>query len=225
MPATILFLEKPRFSVICKASRVIKSGQLVSGDNYMFTETEDGMALACLSDGMGSGYNANRESETVIELMERFIDAGFSKETAVKMINSTMVLTDGEPSCSTLDICSIDLYEGSCEFIKMGAAVSFLKREHFVECISSDNLPTGVMSNLDCNSYKIDLYDGDFIIMVSDGIIESLNGNEVLENIISAQNSVNPNEIANNILGSCLKACAYDPEDDMTVLVMGVWEK
>lgn len=225
VPATVLFVEKPKFSVICKAARVIKPGQSVSGDNYMFMETEDGQAIACISDGMGSGLTANKESETVVELMERFIEAGFSKETAVKMINSTMVLTDGEPSCSTVDICSIDLYEGTCDFIKLGAVSSFLKREHFVECISSSTIPVGVLKDPEYENNKRELYDGDFIIMVSDGIIEALGEQEKLVYLIRKQESVNPMEIANNILAGCLNSCSYNPSDDMTVLVVGVWKK
>lgn len=225
VPSTLVFVEKPEYSVICKAARVIKPGQSVSGDNYMYMETEDGQAFACISDGMGSGFTANKESETVVELMERFIDAGFSKETAVKMINSTMVLTDGEPSCSTVDICSVNLYEGYCDFIKLGAAPSFVKRDYEVECISSDTVPVGVLSSPKYMDNRIDVYDGDFIIMVSDGILDALVTRTRLEYLIRKQESVNPSEIANNILAGALSACGYNPADDMTVLVMGVWKQ
>lgn len=224
IPATILFVDKPVFTCMCKAARVIKPGQSVSGDNYMFTESNDGQAFACISDGMGSGVSANRESETVVELMERFIDAGFSKETAVKMINSTMVLTDGEPSCSTVDICSVNLYEGYCDFIKLGAAPSFIKRDYVVDCIESDMVPVGVLSSPDYGTKRIDVEDGDFIIMVSDGILEALVTRTRLEYLIRKQESVNPSEIANNILAGALSACGYNPEDDMTVLVIGIWK-
>lgn len=225
MPSTILFVERPQYSCICKAARVIKPGQSVSGDNYMFMETSDGQAFACISDGMGSGFSANKESETVVELMERFIEAGFSKETAVKMINSTMVLTDGEPSCSTVDICSVNLYEGYCDFIKLGAAPSFLKRDYVVDCIQSNTVPVGVLSSPEYAGNRIEVDDGDFIIMVSDGILEALVTKTRLEYLIRKQESVNPSEIANNILAGALAACGYNPEDDMTVLVIGVWKQ
>ena len=224
-PATVLFIEEPEYSVICKSARVIKPGQSVSGDNYMFLETDDGQAIVCISDGMGSGVTASHESETVIELMERFIEAGFSKETAIKMINSTMVLTDGEPACSTVDICSIDLYSGNCDFIKLGAAASFLKRDDVVERITSSSIPAGVMQSPEYEKSGRTLLDGDFIIMVSDGVIDAVYSTDALENIIKIQKSLNPMEIANNILAAALKECGYNPEDDMTVLVLGIWKK
>jgi len=46
----------------------------------------------CLSDGMGSGMEACRESEKVVELLEQFMESGFSQETAAKMVNSALVL-------------------------------------------------------------------------------------------------------------------------------------
>ena len=50
-------------------------------------ELDDGRYNVCLSDGMGSGNDARRESETVVDLMEKFMEAGFKKETAVKLMN------------------------------------------------------------------------------------------------------------------------------------------
>ena len=224
-PASVLFIEEPQYAVICKSARVIKPGQSVSGDNYMFLETDEGQAFICLSDGMGSGVSASHESETVIDLMERFIEAGFSKETAVKMINSTMVLTDGEPACSTVDICSIDLYDGKCDFIKLGAAASFLKREHTVERITASSIPAGVLQSPEYETTDMTVTDGDFIIMVSDGLTDLGYSTDALENLIKAQDSPNPMEIANNILAGALRNCGYNPQDDMTVLVLGIWKK
>ena len=51
-----------------------------------------GRFVMCLSDGMGSGMEACKESETVVELLEQFMESGFSQETAAKMVNSALVL-------------------------------------------------------------------------------------------------------------------------------------
>lgn len=40
------------------------------------------------SDGMGSGMDACRESEIVVELLEQFMESGFSQEAAARMVNS-----------------------------------------------------------------------------------------------------------------------------------------
>ena len=41
---------------------------------------------------MGSGEAASRESEMVVELIEKLMEAGFARETAIRMMNSAMVL-------------------------------------------------------------------------------------------------------------------------------------
>ena len=44
----------------------------------------------CLSDGMGSGMDACRESEIVVELLEQFLESGFTQEAAARMVNSAL---------------------------------------------------------------------------------------------------------------------------------------
>ena len=87
----------------------------VSGDNYICRQEEDGRFFLCLSDGMGSGIEAFKESEIVVELLEQFLESGFSQETAARMVNSALLLKGREGMFSTVDICAVDLYTGICE--------------------------------------------------------------------------------------------------------------
>ena len=69
--------------------------------------------------------------------------------------------------------------------------------------------------------------DGDYIIMVADGVIDSLEveGNaEIFQDMISKITAQNPKEIANNILNYAIHAGKGSIKDDMTVLVIGLWE-
>ncbi len=226
--ATVAFVEDTAYRVLHGVAKAVKPGQQVSGDNFSFVRTDEGQAVACLSDGMGYGVRACRESQTVVELLERFLEAGFPKETALKMINSTMVLADGEPNCSTIDVCAVDLYDGVCEFLKLGAAASYIRRDHWVELIQSTSLPAGVFHQAEYDRSSKKLFDGDFVILVSDGLIDALSDggeDDRMESVILDQKSANPKEIANGILGEALEKCNYDPADDMTVLVLGIWKK
>mgnify|MGYP000193466977 CR=1 FL=1 len=71
---------------------------------------------------------ACKESETVVELLEQFMESGFSQETAAKMVNSALVLKGQDGMFSTVDICAVDLYTGICNFLKAGAASTFYKK-------------------------------------------------------------------------------------------------
>ena len=97
-------------------ARLVKEGASVSGDNFSFQELVDGEFVMSLSDGMGSGSRACKESEMVIELIEKFLEAGFSKETAIRMMNSAMVIRGEDDLFSTVDISALNLYDGNCTF-------------------------------------------------------------------------------------------------------------
>ena len=164
-------------------------------------------------------------SEMVIDLLEQFLEAGFSKETAVRMINSALIVRSDAQVFSTIDISSLDLYTGICEFLKVGASTTFIRRENWVETISSTSLPAGVFHKLepDCPSRK--LYDGDMVIMVTDGVLDALpaaHQEKLMKDIILEHDTGNPSELVAYILARVRQYREKEPADDMTVLVMGL---
>lgn len=224
--STIYFVAEPAFAMLNGVAKVTKEGELVSGDNFAMFRKENGQMIMSLSDGMGSGVGACQESETVIELLEQFLGAGFGKETAVRMIHSTMLLQNTNQIFSTVDLCMVDLYNGECELLKIGASTTFLRRQDWVESITSTSLPIGVLQTLDYESTKKQLEPGDFIIMVSDGVLDALpakGGEDILKEVILEQQTNNAQEMAKAILQRVLLYQHCKAIDDMTVLVGGLW--
>lgn len=221
------FLEEPAYFAFMGTAKAVKENETVSGDNFCQFETERNGMTIMLSDGMGSGEKACADSLRVLDLMERLLSAGFSGETAVQMVNTSLSVGGGENNMSTLDVCNIDLHEGVVELTKVGAASTFIKRDNLVEQISSRNLPLGVFGRLEPEVTKRKIMDGDYIIMVSDGILDGLSqgiGEEILPEIISRTNLENPKEMAAYILNYVIRTCKGVIRDDMTVIVVGVWE-
>ena len=221
------FLEEPAYFAFMGTAKAVKENESVSGDNFCQFETERGGMTVMLSDGMGSGEKACADSHRVLDLMERFLSAGFSGDTAVRMVNTSLSMGGGENNMSTLDVCNIDLHKGVVELTKVGAASTFIKRANLVEQISSRNLPLGVFGKLEPEVTRRKIMDGDYIIMVSDGILDGLSqgiGEEVLPEIISHINLENPKEMAAYILNYVIRTCKGVIRDDMTVIVVGVWE-
>lgn len=226
--SSVIFVEDTNFKVLYGIAKVNRKNERISGDNYSLTHTQEGHLYMCLSDGMGTGILAHNESEIVIELLEQFLEAGFCKETAIKMINSTLVMRNENQVFSTIDISEIDLYSGVCEFLKIGASTTFVKRDGWVESIQSTNLPAGMLLDVELDSSIKKLYSGDFIIMVTDGVLDAIgeeNGEKILGDIIMNIETKNPKELANRILQEALYFCDGQVEDDMTVFVAGIWEK
>lgn len=226
--ASYQYVEEPRFHVLTGVAKAVKETESISGDNYSFMEVKEGGLTAVLSDGMGSGEKACRDSEFVVDFVEKFLEVGFSKETAVQMINGALIAGGESQNMSTLDICQMDLYTGVCEFIKIGSAPSYIKRENLIEQVSARNLPLGVFYEMDMEVTRRRLVDGDYVIMLSDGILDALSqgiGEEMLPEILGRIDLKNPSEIANYILNFCLGQSKGKVRDDMTVMVTGIWDE
>ncbi len=224
----LTFEEDTLFHVLQGVARLTKDHAQVSGDSFSFLELEGGECVMALSDGMGSGINACKESEMVIELIEKFLESGFQKETAIRMMNSAMVIQGEDGIFSTVDLASMDLYTGTCEFYKIGAAAAFIKHGEEVECISSASLPAGIFHQIEIEKSSRQLEDGDFVVLLSDGVLDYLRvpmPEETMREILETIECNNPGQMAKQILERILLFTAGKVPDDMTVLVTGIWEK
>ncbi len=224
----ICFVEDTNFKVLTGVAKTPKTSETVSGDNFSVLTLSGGEFIITLSDGMGAGEQACVESQSVIELMERFIEAGFREESAIKLINSVLVLRADQQICSTIDMSVIDLYSGMCDFIKIGAATTFIKRKDWVEEITSTTMPIGVLNDVDMDGVSKKLYDGDYIIMLSDGVLDCIKEPEkekYVSKLISQMKVSTPQEIADQLLQQALVQNDYIAIDDMIVLVAGIWKK
>ena len=223
--ALISFEEEPKYKTLHGVARLAKDGAQISGDNFSFLDLEGGQSILTLSDGMGSGIRACKESETVIELIEKFLETGFQKETAIRMMNSAMVMHGEDGMYSTVDMAAIDLYSGSCEFLKIGGVTTFIKRGEQVETVSSASLPAGVFSQVEIEKSRRQLADGDFVVLVSDGVLDYLHvpdPEETVKEILETIQINNPGQLAKHILERILLFTGGKAEDDMTVLTAGV---
>lgn len=222
------FVRDTDFKTLTGLARVAKSGERVSGDNFSFMELSTGELVMVLSDGMGSGDRACRDSENLVEVLESLIEAGFQKESAIRLMNTLFVMSYEGKKFTTLDMTAIDLYSGKCEIVKNGAAATFIKRADGVETIFARTLPVGIYMEAVPESIETQLSDGDIVVMVSDGIIDAFPGEDkefYVENILQNIDSNNPSDVANTVLMQALSRNAREASDDMSVLVAGVWKK
>ena len=142
------------------------------------------------------------------------------------MINTTLVMGREEIHFSTVDLSMFDLYTGECRLIKAGASSTFIKKGNKVERISSSSLPIGVMHSIEIESVQRTLKDGDFVVMITDGVLDALPVGEqdlLMETIIGGTTGGNPKELAHHILEQVLNWTGEEPMDDMTVLAVGIW--
>lgn len=223
-----VFCEDANYKVLTGVARASKDKEEVNGDNFSFLYPDSQDVVMMLSDGMGTGEKAFRESGMIIELLEEFLEAGFREEPAIRLINSVLVLKSEQSMFSTVDICLMNLCAGTCDFVKIGAATTFIKRDHFVETIRSNSMPAGMLNHVDYVKTSKKLYDGDYVIMVSDGVLDCVEEEDkegYLQKVIMSITYKSPQEVANAILSAALGQHGCVPADDMTVLVTGIWRK
>lgn len=217
-----IFEDEPRFTILSAVSRAVKEDEKISGDNFSVEEYSQNQMVAMISDGMGSGEQACHDSQSVIEFMEKFMEAGFSKEKALMMVNGAFFSQNTGRNLTTLDMCSVDLLSGEAEFIKAGAAASFLKRGMHVEELSADTLPLGSVEEIDTMQLMIELCDADMLVMVSDGVTDAFAefGEGRLSEVIAKTSYINPKELTDYLLKCAIGCQGGRIRDDMTVLAM-----
>jgi stage II sporulation protein E len=153
-------------------------------------------------------------------------EAGFSKVSALKLINSLYMPESGKTRFATADVVVVNLYQGNCQFIKNGAAATWLWREDGLERIEGQALPVGVTQEAAPYLNKTHISSGDYVIMVTDGIVDAFEGRESeLEELLWQEKIINPQELAEVILEEAVEHCGGFAGDDMSVVVAGIWER
>lgn len=225
--ATLRFVEQGEYRMAYGAARAAKSGETVSGDSYTFGQIVPGQVIMSISDGMGSGKAAEEESRQVIELTQKLLESGFTARAALKLVNTVLLLTGTEQHPATLDLCCVDLYSGILEAMKLGAAATYILGEDGVERLEAGDVPMGVLNPVEPILLSRKLWDENRIIMVSDGVLDALPGDDkelTLQEFISGMPVKNPQDTADRIL-LYARSFVEAPADDMTVLAAGIWKK
>lgn len=169
----LLFTEKADYAVRFGAAQLSAEDGPLCGDSYSWITAENGKAYLLLSDGMGSGSKAAVDSAMTVGLLTRLVSAGFAYDAALKMVNSALLVKSGEESLATVDITAIDLYTGKAEFLKAGAAPTFIRKGCRVGRVETMSLPAGILGGVSFEKSHITLKDQDLIVMLSDGVIAS----------------------------------------------------
>ena len=209
------------FSVeIATAALAGKSGE-ISGDSIAAFESGDDRFFALISDGMGSGEVARETSEFVTKFMRPSLGIGAAKETVLHMLNHA-IRNQKEECSATVDLFELDLLTGEAVFIKSGAAPSYVKRESSIFRIRSQTAPIGLLSSIDTEKIKVEVRPGDYVIMLSDGIADSMEDAPWLLVMLGEPAKKNPKEYAEAILEEAKKNAKTG--DDMSVVVIKIDE-
>lgn len=175
-PQTLLRQREPLSALAGVAGRR-KAGETVSGDACAWFKDDSGHLYLLLCDGMGSGREARQESELAIDLLEKFLKAGFSAENALKNLDQTFSLRlDEALGFSTVDLLVLDLFSGAGTLYKLGSAPSCLKQGGTVKLLRGKGFPAGLTAEgggaARGDSFDLQLGPGDCLALLTDGIFD-----------------------------------------------------
>lgn len=216
----VCLLEAEPLSASVGIASMKKKGEPVSGDRGTYFKTDQGVLCIILSDGMGSGENAAKESVAAVRILEGFLKAGVDPAIAMKMLNSMMLLKNGsEWGFATVDLVCIDLFTGETVFYKYGAAPSYVRSGKTIRRVRSENLAAGLSvgeENLP-DIVRMRLKPGGLAIIASDGIIAETN-DAWMRTLISECDELDAKALARQALQTAYSL--YGAGDDMTVMAV-----
>ena len=162
--------------------------------------------------------------------------AGISRtpERLLKRVNDEMVKLGDDGMFATLVYAVYELSTRTLIFTNAGHCVPLLRRGDHVFPLHADKAhiaPIGIMPDLEVGEAKVQLYSGDLLLLVSDGILEARDprGNEYGLKRLSRRTRTargGPDDVVKAILQDVDSHVASGNQgDDMTIVAMGVSER
>lgn len=208
------------FKIDHAVSYVGKDGNKISGDSYIYENFTNGQTFIAISDGMGNGELAHKESSEALKILKCLLSFNIPIKTAIQTLQQLKQHSNANERFFSLDICMIDRERQRATFYKKGATPTFLVRNHQIELINLAQLPVGVMSDQEVDHVTLSLEEDDVLLMCSDGIVEQYPDIKELEQVILSQMGKSPKNIAKNILQATVSKHKGKIKDDMMVLVV-----
>lgn len=198
-----------------------KEGQRVCGDSLTWFRSGT-MLYLLLSDGMGSGREAQRESQMTLRLLEQLLTAGIDADPALRTLNAALNLrSDDQGSFTTIDLLALDLTARQAALYKYGAAPTYVKRQGSVRRLTGSALPAGLQDVSAAPApTRFPVEENTFLLMISDGVADA-SDDQWLQDLLAGWQGEDPHVLASLVLreaglrrrgeDDCSAVCLYLP--------------
>lgn len=207
-----------KFKLVIGTASASKHSGISTGD-CIGTLTYDNSQIVILSDGMGTGSVARKESELAINTIFDLIQAGFEPMQALECANKLLIDSGNAEIYATIDALVFDTVQCTAKLIKLGAPPSFVVRNGEIYAVFSESLPIGIVDEAKPHISNLKLKEGDNIIMMTDGISDSLGAGLAVTVLESIGLSHDVQQNAETILKAVMNGGVVD---DMSIAVMVV---
>lgn len=217
-------MEAEPLAVSVGIAAMKKRGEKVSGDKGTYFKTDSGVLCVILSDGMGTGSDAARDSDQAVAILEKFLRSGIDPAMSMKILNSVMLLKSAESwGYATVDLMCVNLFTGDTSFYKYGAAPSYVFNGKGIKRIKGESLAAGLGmgEGMAPDLVRMRLKPGCTAIIASDGVIAD-DEDEWIKGLLN-KGFEDMKALARSTLKEAEKL--YGANDDMTVVTVRVEER
>ena len=215
--------KKPTFDAAFGISTVQKSGEIASGDTHSVIKIDERRFMVALVDGMGSGEYAQKISESTISLLESFYRAKMPPALILSTVNKLLTFNK-EESFACVDVAIVDLTDGKADIVKIGSPLAFILSGNTVKVLESASLPLGILDNLRPDTSSYTLAENDVLLFISDGVTDAFGGAADLYEILRTMPANNPQQLADSLVQSALKAYNGKAKDDVTAVAVRLFK-
>ena len=209
--------EKAEYTVDFGVAQLSFHDNKLCGDAYQCFHDGRGRFIMIVSDGMGKGGRAAVDGAMASGLMARLLKAGFSPDSALKIVNSAMLYKSTDESLATIDVTVLDLFGGHAEFYKAGAPATLLRKNGKAGQAQGENLPAGILQGVEFDTACTTLTKGDIVVMVSDGALGD--GADWIGVELEVWKRGSAQALAEHLADYARRRCPDGHADDITVAV------
>ncbi|MFA6848837.1 MAG: PP2C family protein-serine/threonine phosphatase [Selenomonadaceae bacterium] len=213
-------------------AKTAKYAVAYSGDSCDIAERPHGGISAILADGQGSGLSAHHTSTWVVNKAISLITDGARDGAVARAVHDYLyAMKDKKVSC-TLTVLSADLETETVVISRNSNCPVIIKTDEYVSIYDDDVNPIGVHRHMKPIMYEVPLTAGMIVVSYTDGIQAAgrkRGGPQAdFKKIMAIIKDNKPEDaefIAQSILEYALLMDKNKAGDDMTVVIMGVYER
>ena len=217
------FKKRTEYDAVFGVAKATKDNSEISGDTHSVLRISDDKFLVALSDGMGSGKDAQSISSISLSLIESFYKAGMNSNLILNTVNK-LLSVNTEDSFTALDVSIINLKDKTVDFIKYGAPYGFIINDGSIKIIEGNTLPLGILEELSPSIAQAKVNDGDMILLITDGIADSFGSSSSIIDFLRSVPAKNPQTLSNQVLSKAISLNQGRRLDDMTTLAVRVFK-
>ncbi len=194
------------------------SADTLCGDSHIGFYDGQGRFVALLSDGMGTGGMAAVDGTMACSMMESLLKAGIGYTSSLRLINSALMAKCQDETLATMDIASLDLFTGKCQFRKAGATGTIYRKAKKFSYLEKESVPVGIMQEVKYAFFEESFKRGDIIVLLSDGATSCGTDwiGETVENFVGDD----PETLSKEIVSYAKRTRSDGHQDDITAFVI-----